>query len=211
MDRELIAKKWCDKLIFKKYKIKKLLYSSNYSLIFDGTYIQKGTPVVLKIEDNSSGEKLLASEVSFLLLLKGFGIPKVLGFGYSSLNPVLIEEKLGLSFLDIVFKKKLNLKDICMFAIQALERLEFVHSKGIIHKDIAPANFVIGRENPEIIYLIDFGFSHKYKSSRTGKHLAQKNKHFIFGNLRFKSISSNKGYEESRRDDLESLGYTIIF
>ena len=98
-----------------------------------------------------------------------------------------------------------------MFAIQALERLEFVHSKGIIHKDIAPANFVIGRENPVIIYLIDFGFSHKYKSSRTGKHLAQKNKHFIFGNLRFKSISSNKGYEESRRDDLESLAYTIIF
>ena len=80
-----------------------IVYTSNYSLIFDGTYIQKGTPVVLKIEDNSSGQKLLASEVSFLLLLKGFGIPKVLGFGFSFSCPILIEEKLGLSFLDIVF------------------------------------------------------------------------------------------------------------
>ena len=211
MEREKDAKKWFNKLIFKKYRIKKLLFYSNYSFIFDGIHEQKGNSVIIKIEDNKFGQKLLASEVSFLLLLKGFGIPKILGFGYSSSYPVLIEEKLGSSFLDIAKKRKLNLKDVCMFAVQALERIEYVHSKGIIHKDIGPSNFIIGKERPEIIYLIDFGLSHRYRSSRTGKHLAQKWKKRVFGNLRFKSISASKGYEESRRDDLESLGYTIIF
>ena len=211
MDNDIEAKKWYNKLIFKKYRIKKLIFTTNYSYRWVGIYEQKDTPVIIKIEKKDFALKSLESEVSFLLLLKGFGIPNVLGFGYSSSYPVLIEEKLGSSILDIVKKKKLNLKDVCMFAIQALERLEFVHSKGFIHRDIAPGNFVIGIEYPEIIYLIDFGFSHRYKSSRTGKHLAQKLKNKVSGNLRFKSIYSNKGYEESRRDDLESLGYIIIF
>ena len=159
MDKEMKSRNWYNKLIFKKYRVKKLIYASRYSFKFDGIHELKQTPVVIKIEDNLAGHKLLESEVSFLLLLKGFGIPKVFGFGYSSSCPVMIEEKLGRQISEFAKNKKLNLKDICMFAIQALERLEFVHSKGIIHKDVAPANFVIGRERPEIIVCyINFRF-----------------------------------------------------
>ena len=61
-----------------------------------------------------------------------------------------------------------------MIALQIIERLEYIHSKNIIHRDIKPQNFIPGRKDPKIIYLIDFGFSHKYRSSRTGKHINYK-------------------------------------
>jgi len=97
-----------------------------------------------------------------------------------------------------------------MVALQILDRLEYIHSKNYIHRDIKPQNFVIGRKDPNIIYIIDFGFSHQYRSSRTGKHIKYKNRRLTIGSLLYLSINGNLGYEQSRRDDLESLGYMLI-
>jgi len=97
-----------------------------------------------------------------------------------------------------------------MVALQILDRLEYIHSKNYIHRDIKPQNFVIGRKDPNIIYIIDFGFSHQYRSSRTGKHIKYKNRRLTIGSLCYLSINGNLGYEQSRRDDLESLGYMLI-
>ena len=98
-----------------------------------------------------------------------------------------------------------------MLAIQGLDRLEFIHSKNIIHRDIKTKNFVIGREDPNIIYLIDFGFSKKYRSSRTGKHLKFSYTNTSIGSIFFSSRYAIRGYELSRRDDLESFGYMILY
>ena len=106
---------------------------------------------------------------------------------------------------------KLLIKDVCMIALQGLERLEFIHSKNIIHRDIKPHNFVSGKNNPETIYLIDFGFARKYRSSRTGKHIKFKCLKYAYGSLRYYSINANKGYELSRRDDLESFAYMLVY
>ena len=108
-------------------------------------------------------------------------------------------------------KKKFPIKDTCMIALQILDRLEYIHSKYIIHLDIKPHNFLIGRKDPKVIYLIDFGFAKKYRSSRTGKHIQFKNLRKIFGSLTYISINGNAGYEQSRRDDLESLGYMLVY
>ena len=98
-----------------------------------------------------------------------------------------------------------------MISIQILDRLEYIHSKNVIHRDIKSDNFLIGRKDPYIVYLIDFGLAHKYRSSRTGKHIQFKKVNKIFGSYRFMSRYANSSYELSRRDDLESFGYMIIY
>jgi len=201
-------------LIFNKYKIKSLIHSSDFGSVYEGINEKENIPVAIKLEKKSKKFHMLESEAYLLMNLKGHGIPKLITYGHHGSYNVLIEELLGLPIGGILQVKNLNkfsLKDICMIALQALDRLEFIHSKLVIHRDIKPFNFVIGKEHPELIYLIDFGLSHKYKSSRTGKHIQFKNLRLIYGSLRYLSINGNKGYEQSRRDDLESLGYMLIY
>ena len=98
-----------------------------------------------------------------------------------------------------------------MIAIQTLERIEYIHSKDYIHRDIKPANFLIGNPDNYLIYLIDFGNSRKYRSSRTRKHIKNFKIKKIFGTPFFLSLNVLRGNEQSRRDDLESLGYMYIY
>ena len=106
-------------------------------------------------------------------------------------------------------KEKLNLKDTCLFAIQALERVEYVHSKNFLHRDIKSANFLVGNPDKSQIYLIDFGNAKKYRSSITGKHIPFKQGK-VHGTPIFLSLNVLNRLEYSRRDDLESLGLVII-
>ena len=201
-------------IIFNKYQIKKLIASSHFGLVYEGINIRDKEPIAMKFEKKSSKYKLLESEAYILFTLKGFGIPKLITYGKSGLFNVLIEELLGLSIYEIWNTQRNNqkykIKDVCMLAIQIIDRLEYIHSKDIIHRDIKPMNVTIGKEQQNLIYLIDFGFAHKFRSTKTGKHIRFKNIKKVFGSMRYLSINANKGYEQSRRDDLESLAYTLI-
>ena len=206
------------RLFFNKYKIKKLIYQTKLSSIYEGINIKDNEPVAIKLEKKSSELPYLESEAYFLFSLKGYGIPKIITYGKSGLFRVLIEELLGLSINSLwEMKKKYKtsskvlINNVCMIALQGLERLEYIHSKNIIHRDIKPHNFLIGKNNPELIYLIDFGFARKYRSSRTGKHIKFKWIKYTFGSLRYFSINANRGFELSRRDDLESFGYMLVY
>ncbi len=170
----------------------------------------------MKFEKRKGKFNVLESEAYFLMNLKGFGIPKIKTYGKVSGYNLLIEELLGPSIMSLwkLGKKtneKRSLKDICMISLQGLDRLEYIHSKDIIHRDIKPHNFLIGLKNPNVIYLIDFGFSRKYRSSRTGRHIQFKNLKKACGSMRYLSINGNMGLELSRRDDLESFGYMLIY
>jgi len=207
-----------NKLIFNKYKVKRFMELSEYCWAYQGVNVKNNEPVFLKFEKRNSRFNFLENEVFCLYNLKGFGLPKILSYGKIGLYNVLIEELLGNSLHNLwnlwKLKKKdknLNLKNICMVALQVINRLEYIHSKDYIHKDIKPQNFVIGRKDPHIIYIIDFGISKKYRSSRTGKHIKFINNKVTIGSMNFLSINANIGYEQSRRDDLESLGYMLIF
>ena len=203
-----------NKIFFKKYKVKKIIRKDKYSIVYEGKIINDNTPICMKFERKTNFD-LLETEAYCLYNLKGFGIPKIITFGKNGLYNILIMELLGLSIYKIwdfkKIKKEYLLKNVCMFTLQVLDRLEYIHSKNYIHNDIKPSNFVIGGKDPNIIYLIDFGFCCKYRSSHTGKHIKFKKKNKIVGTLKYISINGNKGYQQSRRDDLESLGYMLIF
>ena len=123
-------------------------------------------------------------------------------------------ELLGKSLEDIFqsLDKKFTLKTVCMVGIQMLDRLEFVHSKNIIHRDIKPDNFVLGLDNKShIIYILDFGLSKKFRSSRTHQHIKFSVNKKLTGTARYASINALKGCEQSRRDDLEAIGYVLMY
>ena len=204
-----------NKLIFNKFKVKILKEITNFCWTFEGVNIKDNEPIFIKIEKKNLFYNFLECEAYCLINLKGFGIPKIISYGKSGIYNILIEELLGTSLYELwelgTKKEKSNIKNICMVALQILDRLEYIHSKNYIHRDIKSQNFVNGRKDPNIIYIIDFAFSHKYRSSRTGKHIKYKFKKYTIGSLNYLSINGNMGYEQSRRDDLESLGYMLIF
>ena len=201
-------------IFFNKYKLQKLIHTSEFSKVYKGINIINKDLVSIKIENRISIYNILESEAYILFMLKGFGIPNLISYGKSGKYNILVEELLGPSLEEILKLKQIKngfpIKDLCMIALQGIDRLEYIHSKNIIHRDIKPHNFLIGRKEPTIIYLIDFGFAKKYKSSRTGKFIKFTNLGLFFGSLAYSSINANSGYQQCRRDDLESFGYMLV-
>ena len=205
-----------NKIIFKKFKIIKLQEKGNFSKVYLGKDIKNNKLVALKIQEKAQVLGNLEKEAYYLFQLKGIGIPKIISFGHYDKYNILVEELLGKS-LEQLFKenkdkpKTQRLKDMLMVGIQIIDRLKFIHSKYILHLDIKPSNFLVGNPDTSIIYIIDFGFAKKYRSSRTGKHINFSKSRYFSGNLKYSSVNTMKGIEPSRRDDLESLGYMLIY
>ena len=200
-------------IFFKKYKPIKLIGAGTFSSVYEGINIKDKTKVALKIEEKNSKISLLKSEAFNIFSLQGFGIIKFISFGHSKDFNVLVEPLLGetLYSLFLRLRKNFTLKDICLIAIQTLERIEHIHSKGYLHGDIKPENFVIGIDDQRIIYVIDFGLSKKYRSDRTGNHIQFCVTKKMNGTARYASTNSLRGVEISRRDDLESLAYMLLY
>ena len=200
-------------IIFKKYRIKNKLAEGAFGDIYLGSAIDTNEPVAIKVEPKRIIKPLLEAEAYFLFALRGIGIPEVLSFGRRKNYNFLVEPLLGKSLFDIFNerRKHMALGDICLIGKQIIDRIQWVHSKGFVHRDIKPDNFLIGRKDPNVIYLIDFGLSKKYKSDKTGKHLKFGFTGKLTGTVRFASANALRGGEQSRRDDLESIAYMIIF
>ena len=153
-------------------------------------------------------------EAYMLCHLKGDGIPIVKSFGYNNNYNILVMELLSNSLEDLFQKQKrhFSLKTTCMLGIQMIDRIEWVHNKLIIHRDIKPDNFVMGRnDKSHIVYILDFGLSKKYWSTKNNCHIKFSQNKKLTGTARYASINALKGCEQSRRDDLEAIGYVLIY
>jgi serine/threonine protein kinase len=143
------------------------------------------------------------------------GVPKV--YGYDRVENkcnFMIMDFLGPSLADLFqFRNKnFSLKTVCLLGIQMLSRIEFLHEKGFIHRDIKPENFVIGlNDKSSTVYVIDFGLAKRYKDKNTGQHIPYRENRHLIGTARYASLNAHLGIEQSRRDDIESIGYVIIY
>ena len=201
---------------FKKYKPFYQKAHGSFSFIYEGINIETNEHVAIKLEPrNAQSENLLLqNEIFYLYKLRHCpGIVKIITTGRTKKYNILIEPLLGGTLYSLYLdqNKNFTLKDICLISLQCISRLESVHNKGIIHCDIKPENFCVGLRDKRIIYLIDFGISKKYRSDRTKKHIQFNITKTMCGTARYASMNALSGLQLSRRDDLESLSYMILY
>ena len=203
------------KTIFNKYKLIRKLGQGSFGSIYQAQSKYSNKYYAVKLEDMRHGGFALEDESSFMSYLNCPRAPKLKTFGYSGSLIIMVMELLGDS-LDKIFDKlpsrKMSIRCVCNIAYQLLLIFEFIHSCDIIHRDIKPANVAIGyEEKSKQIYLFDFGLSKKFRSSKTKKHLPFVQNKKLVGNARYSSINALEGGTQSRRDDLESLGYLLVY
>ena len=191
------------------------LGGGSFGQIYKGINIKTKEEVAIKIESNNIETPQLYHESKILKILKdNEGFPKV--FLLTPLDDVLIMvmELLGDNLQQLIQNqadKKFSLKTTILLVIQILKRIKTLHENNFIHRDIKPENFTIGlKKKNNIIYMIDYGLTRKYCDSHKN-HIPYKEGKNLTGTALYASIYTHKGIEQSRRDDLESLGYMLIY
>ncbi|KAL3623622.1 Casein kinase 1-like protein 2 [Castilleja foliolosa] len=198
-----------------KYGLGRKIGSGSFGEIYLGTNIQTNEEVAIKLETvKTKHPQLLYESKLYRILQGGTGIPNVRWFGVEGDYNVLVMDLLGPSLEDLFSfcSRKLSLKTVLMLADQMINRVEFVHTKSFLHRDIKPDNFLMGlgrRANQ--VYIIDFGLAKKYRDSSTHQHIPYRENKNLTGTARYASMNTHLGIEQSRRDDLESLGFVLMY
>lgn len=174
------------------------------------------------VRSNSKGEQQQQMEIPLCLtvddntlLYQGevVGVPRIYWFGVEDSYNILVMERLGPSLEDlhIFCGRQFSLKTTLMLADQILCRLQYLHSRHYIHRDLKPENLLMGRERTaHHLYLIDLGLAKKYMMDRN-HHIKMRKGKSITGTVRYTSLNSHRGIEQSRRDDLESVCYLLVY
>jgi len=198
-----------------KFRIGRKIGSGSFGDIYLGTNIATGEEVAIKLEGvKTKHPQLLYESKLYKILSGGVGIPYVRWYGVEGDYNVMVMDLLGPSLEDLFnyCSRKFSLKTVLMLADQLISRVEYIHSKNFIHRDIKPDNFLMGQgKRANQVNIIDFGLAKKYRDPKTHQHIPYKENKNLTGTARYASVSTHLGIEQSRRDDLESLGYVLMY
>ncbi|GAA0180170.1 non-receptor serine/threonine protein kinase [Lithospermum erythrorhizon] len=204
-----------DQVIGNKYKLGRKIGSGSFGELYLGVNIQTGEEVAAKLESIKTKHPQLHYESKLYMLLQGgTGIPHLKWFGVEGEHNCMVIDLLGPSLEDLFnyCNRKLTLKTVLMLADQLINRVEYMHSRGFLHRDIKPDNFLMGLgRKANQVYIIDYGLAKKYRDLQTHKHIPYRENKNLTGTARYASVNTHLGVEQSRRDDLESLGYVLMY
>ncbi|KAK1315114.1 Casein kinase I isoform delta-like [Acorus calamus] len=204
-----------ERIVGGKYKLGRKIGSGSFGEIFLATHVDTFEIVAVKIENNKTKHPQLFYEAKLYNVLQGgSGVANNKWCGVDGEDNVLVLDLLGPSLEDLFVYcgRKFSLKTVLMLAEQMINRIEFVHSKGYLHRDIKPDNFLMGLgRKANQVYIIDFGLAKRYRDSTTNRHIPYRENKNLTGTARYASSNTHLGIEQSRRDDLESLGYVLLY
>lgn len=204
-----------ERRLFNKFVLHNRIGHGSFGELYCGEDLQTHEKVAIKMEHYQTRPPQLYYEMKIYRVLNGgVGIPCLKWYGVQDQYNVMVIDLLDVS-LEELFRKcsfRFSLKTVLMLADQMLERIQFIHCRGVIHRDVKPDNFVLGMgDNANLLYMIDFGLARSYRDSRTGEHIPYRDSRALTGTARYASVNVHAGIEPSRRDDLESLAYVLIY
>ncbi|CAH1795625.1 unnamed protein product [Owenia fusiformis] len=198
-----------------KYRLGRKIGSGSFGDIYLGTDITNAEEVAIKLECVKTKHPQLHIESKIYKMMQGgVGIPTIKWCGAEGDYNVMVMELLGPSLEDLFnfCSRKFSLKTVLLLADQLISRIEYIHSKNFIHRDVKPDNFLMGLgKKGNLVYIIDFGLAKKYRDARTHQHIPYRENKNLTGTARYASINTHLGIEQSRRDDMESLGYVFMY